>query len=86
MLAAGIGGHGREITGARFRDLRARRHEVLEILRDVLVIDIQLFFERVELRLIEHLPPFAFEHRVLRAWRVAMRRAELRCTPRAALL
>jgi hypothetical protein len=34
-------------------------HEVLEVLLDVLVVNVQLFFEGVQLRIVEDLPPFA---------------------------
>jgi hypothetical protein len=45
--------------------LRPGRHEVLEILRDVLVVDIQLIFERVEFGFVEHRkrPEFPFRER-----------------------
>jgi hypothetical protein len=39
--------------------LRTGCHEVLEELRDILVIDVQLLFERVEVGFVKHLPPFA---------------------------
>ncbi len=55
--------HGGKVAGAGLANLGAGRHEVLEVLRDVLVVDVQLIFERVELRLVEDLPPFAFEQR-----------------------
>ena len=59
----GVGGihrHGGKKTGTCLPHLRAGRHEILEVLRDVLVIDVQLIFERVELGFVEHLPPFPF--------------------------
>ena len=55
------------VACAGFAHLRAGRHEVLEGLRDGLVVDVELVFERVELGLVEdschHL---AFEGRGVR--------------------
>ncbi len=60
----------REIGGARDAYLRTGGHEVLEKLRNVLVVDIQLVFEVVELGLPEHLPPLALERGILRLRRL----------------
>src|SRR5882757_11201566 len=59
-----------EVTRACNADLRAGGHEILEELRNVLIVDVQLLFERVELRLTEHLPPFPFQGGVLRLCRL----------------
>ena len=45
----------------------AGRHVVLEIFFDVLVVDVELLFQRIQLGLVEDLPPVAADHRVLRA-------------------
>ncbi|MGA7860797.1 MAG: hypothetical protein WCB19_02950 [Thermoplasmata archaeon] len=41
-------------------------HEVLEVFFDVLVVDIQLFFEGVQFRIVEDLPPLAAQHGIRR--------------------
>ena len=60
------GRQGRKILRAVDGDLRARRHEILKIKGDVLVVDVELILELVELRLVEHFPPFTLQGRVLR--------------------
>ena len=48
------------------RNQRASGHEILEKLFNVLIVDIQLFFKAIQLGIVENLPPFAAQHRVLR--------------------
>ena len=62
----GVGSDRGPILRARFGDLGPRRHVILEILLQVLVVDVELFFESVQLRLVEDLPPIAADHGVLR--------------------
>jgi hypothetical protein len=55
----------RAISGLRSfvqEALAARVHEVLEELFDVLVVNIELFFERIQIGIIEDPPPFAPQH------------------------
>ncbi len=47
------------ISGAGF-------HVLLKVLLDVLVVDVELIFERIQLRLVEDLPPVAAQHGILR--------------------
>ena len=63
----GIDGDGGPVLRASFGDERARLHEVFERDFDVLVVDIELLFQRVQFRLIEDLPPVAANHGILRA-------------------
>jgi hypothetical protein len=60
------GGNGREILGACLPDEGAGNQKVLVCLLDVLVIDIELFFERVQFGILENLPPFAAQHALVR--------------------
>src|ERR1700736_5298035 len=66
----------REVTRACDGDLRAGCHEILKKLRNVLIVDVQLIFERVELRLAEGLPPFPFKCGVL--WLCGLPRTRVR--------
>ena len=55
----GHSGERRKVLRAGLAHNGASRHEVLEELFDVLVVDIQLFFEGVQFGIVEDLPPFA---------------------------
>jgi hypothetical protein len=46
----------------RLSNQGARFHKVLERLLDVLVVDIELFLQGIQGRIIEHLPPFTAKH------------------------
>jgi hypothetical protein len=61
----GVQRHGREQARTGLAHLGAGGHEVLEIDGDILVVDVQPGFERVQFGFAVHLPPFAFERRVL---------------------
>src|SRR5882724_10694656 len=75
-----------EVTRACDADLLAGCHEILEELRNVLIVDVQLLFERVELRLTEHLPPFPLQCGVLRLCRLPCARVCAGVGGRGALL
>jgi len=49
-----------------FAHLRAGGHEVLEVLRDVLIVNVELLFKRVQFGLVEGFPPLALEDGILR--------------------
>ncbi len=61
-----ISGDGWVVLRFCLADLRAGGHEVLKVLRDVLIVDVELIFQGVELGLVEGFPPLAFEGSVLR--------------------
>ena len=51
--------HRGKVLRARLAHQRAGLHEVLEVQFDVLIIDVQLAFEIVQLRIVEDGPPVA---------------------------
>ena len=57
---------GGKVLRAGFAHQGSGLHEVLEVLLDVLVVDVELFFQGVEFRVLEDLPPFSAQHRVRR--------------------
>ena len=61
----GAGRHRGKELGARLADNGARGHEVLEELLDVLVVDVELLFERIQFRIVVDLPPFAAQRGIL---------------------
>ena len=50
---------------ARLAHQGSRLHKVLKGLADILVVDIELIFERIQFRLIVDLPPLAAKSRIL---------------------
>ncbi len=57
---------GGKILGAGFANEGAGGHEIVKSRGDVLIGDADLFFERVQLGIVEDFPPFAVQRRVLR--------------------
>ena len=60
----GVHAHGRIIGRTGFLDQGAGGEKVLQGGGDILIGDGDLFFERVQLRVLEHFPPFAFDDSV----------------------
>ncbi len=60
-------GDRRPVLRTRLGDQRAGFHEILKILFDVLVVDVEFFFQRVQIRVVENLPPLPAKRGILRA-------------------
>src|SRR5208337_4013074 len=56
----------RKVLSPRLAHYCASGHEVFEGYFDVLVVDVQLFFESIKLGIVEDLPPLAAEHGIRR--------------------
>ena len=57
--------HRRPILGVSFTNQGTRRHQILKIFLNVLVVDIQLIFQRVEFRIVKDRPPLTAWDRLL---------------------
>src|SRR5208283_501708 len=62
---AGAAGKSREVLRASLTHQRTRRHEIGERRGDVLIGNVDLLFERIQLRIAENLPPLAMQGAVL---------------------